>query len=93
MSRSFHPRCGVPKVPAGGDPERVCFVCHGYIPVGQSIGVPHIQAMVCGEPCADVVGELGRVKEGSGQGRWRPRNVVRALADGARCPRCKAVSK
>jgi hypothetical protein len=93
MTRPVPPPCGGPPIPPGGDPTRVCLVCHRCIPAGRGLGIPYLRAMVCNERCSDLVNDLGRIKEGAGRGRWRPPYVVRDLADGARCTACRPVSE
>ena len=93
MTRPVPPRCGGPPIPPGGDPRRVCLVCHAYLPEGQGVGIPHLRAMVCKEACFDLVTDLGHIKEGAARGRWRPPYVVRDLANGAGCAACRPVSE
>lgn len=86
-------RCGNPEIPPGGDPARVCLVCHCYISPGQGMGIGHLRTMVHKGDCDELVMELGRIYDQSPRGRWRPLHVVRGLVDGARCEACKGVAE
>ena len=86
-------RCDGPEIPPGGDPVRVCLVCHRYISPGQGMGIGHLRTMVHKWSCDRLVTKLGRIDDQSPRGRWRRPSIVRDLVDGACCDRCRAVSE
>lgn len=87
--RFFH---AGPTIPEGGDPTRICLVCHGYIP--EAAGVYHagLRTLIHQGACDQTVRDLYRVYDRSPQGRFRPTSEVLRLVMGAGCGQCRSES-
>ena len=81
-------RCPAADLWPNGASDRLCLVCHSYVPDGLGVYQVHLNALVHQANCNVVIAGLEHISGCTPRDRWRPIRELIALANGARCADC-----